>query len=99
VATLIALKEEVWEGMKSWMLKGGKVKVMHGGFPVDIKVVECYQADEDHHKGGTDSEHLIKKGDWWISLYLGATKKTKAIFQDILDGKINGFSIGGTATV
>lgn len=95
----IIQKGEVWNALKSWMLKGGKIKVMHGGFPVDIKVVECYQADETHHKGGASEEHLVNKGDWWISLYLGSTKKSKELFQEVVDGKFNAFSIGGTATV
>ena len=90
-------KAEIWKGMKSWMLKGGKVRIMHKGKAQDINVIECYQADEPHHKGGDSKDHLIGKGDWYISLYLGASKETKEIFKRMVAGELNSFSIGGVA--
>jgi len=93
----IVSKEEIWKGMKSWMLNGGKVKLMHKGKDQNIKVVECFQADSKTHKGGTSEDHLINKGDWYASFYFGETKETKEIFKKMLDGELHSFSMGGSA--
>lgn len=93
----VVSKGEIWKAMKGWMIKGGKIKVMHEGLPLNIPVVECYQSDEIHHKGGIDDEHLVRKGDWYASLFLGMNQKTKKIFDRIVKGELNAFSIGGSA--
>ncbi|HZX10452.1 MAG TPA: XkdF-like putative serine protease domain-containing protein, partial [Acidobacteriota bacterium] len=89
-----ASTSEIWKAIKKFMIKGGKIKVMHKGQSIKAPVVECYQAEEDHHKGGTGDKHLIKSGDWYISVYLGDEKET---WKDVVEGKLNGFSMGGTA--
>jgi len=90
-----ASASEIWKALKKFMIKGGKIKLMHEGKPIKAKIIECYQAEEDHHKGGTGDNHLVKSGDWYISVYLGDEKE---IWNDIIEGKFNGFSMGGTAT-
>jgi len=89
--------KEIWKGMKSWMLKGGKVKVMHKGIPINAKVIECFQADTKTYKGGRTEDHAINPGDWYASVYLGASKKSREVFDRIVKGELNSFSIGGTA--
>lgn len=93
----IVSKEEIWKGMKSWMLNGGKVKLMHKGKELDIPVVENYQADAKTYKGGTGEDNVINKGDWYVSLYLGKSKGTKEIFEKMANGELNSFSMGGNA--
>jgi len=93
----IVSKDEIWKGMKSWMLNGGKVKLMHKGKDQNIKVIECFQADSKTYKGGTGEDHLINKGDWYAAFYFGETKETKEIFKGIIDGELHSFSMGGEA--
>gem|GEM_PF-2303408 len=85
---------EIWKALKKFMIKGGNIKIMHKGRAIKARVVECYQAEEDHHKGGAGDKHLVKAGDWWLSIYLGDEKE---IWEDVVKGKLNGFSMGGTA--
>jgi len=83
--------------MKSWMLNGGKVKLMHKGKELDIPVIENFQADVKTYKGGTGEDNAINKGDWYISLYLGKSKGTKEIFEKMANGELNSFSMAGNA--
>lgn len=87
---------EIWKALKNFMIKGDCIKVMHTGRKRDIPIIESYQAEEDHHKGGMDDAHLIHKGDWWISIYLGDERD---IWNDVLKGKLTGFSMAGTASI
>jgi len=88
---------EVWKALKNYMIKRGKIKVMHQGKEKEIPVVENYYVEEQHHKGGTDPEHLLKVGDWWLAVYLG-DKENKDIWGRVLKGELTGFSIAGRAS-
>lgn len=86
--------KEIWKALKNYMIKGKSIKVLHKGKAKNVPIVECFQAEEDTHKGGTGPEHLIKKGAWWLSVYLGGEPE---IWKDVLAGKLNGFSMAGRA--
>jgi hypothetical protein len=73
------------------MIKGGKVRLEHRGSPLDVPVIECFQAEGDTPKAGI----ILKNGDWWVSLWLGATPETRAIFERVQAGDLQGLSIGG----
>lgn len=87
--------KEIWKALKNYMIKKRSIKVMHKGKAKSVPIVECFQAEEDTHKGGTGSEHLVKKGAWWLSIYLGGEPE---IWKDVLSGKLNGFSMAGRAS-
>ena len=56
-------------------------------------MLECFQPEEDTHKGGTDEAHLVKAGSWWLMVHV----ENDAIWQKVKDGELGGFSMGGTA--
>jgi predicted RNA-binding Zn-ribbon protein involved in translation (DUF1610 family) len=85
---------EIWKALKNFMIKKGSIKILHKGEARDIPVIECFQSEEDTHKGGRGVDHLIKKGDWYLSVYLG---KVLDVWEDVLSHKLNGFSIAGMA--
>ena len=90
-----ANKEEIWKALKNFMIKGGKIKVMHQGVSKNLPVIECFQPEIDTYKGGRDEEHKVKAGDWWLSIYLG---NEKDIFERVEKGELSGFSIAGRAS-
>ena len=90
-----ASAKEIWKALKNYMTKKKSIKVMHKGKAKSVAIVECFQAEEDTHKGGTGPEHLVKKGAWWLSIYLGDEPE---IWKDVLAGKLNGFSMAGRAS-
>ena len=84
--------EEIWKAMKDYMIKGGKVKVMHEGQDLGaVPIVESYYAESDHLKG--DAE--IKKGSWFMSIFLG---NHKDVWKRVKSGELTGFSMGGSGT-
>jgi len=87
--------KEIWKALKNYMIKKRSIKVMHKGKAKSVPIIECFQAEEDTHKGGTGSKHLVKKGAWWLSIYLGDEPE---IWKDVLAGKLNGFSMAGRAS-
>lgn len=88
---------EVWKALKRFMLKKKTIKVMHEGVERDVPIIENYFVEEEHHKGGTDPEHLLKKGDWWLSIFLG-DKENKDIWERVLKKELTGFSMAGRAS-
>ena len=85
---------EIWEALKKYMINKKNIKIMHKGRVVVAPIIENYQAWEDTYKGGHDENHLIKKGDWYMSIYLGNEKE---VFNDVQSGKLSGFSMAGIA--
>ncbi len=85
---------EIWKALKKYMIKKRTIKIMHKGKSRNIPIIEVYQAYEDTHKGGNDEDHLIRKGDWYMSIYLGDEKE---IWDEVESGKLTGFSMGGSA--
>lgn len=91
-----ASETEVWKALKKYMIAKRHIKVMHREKLRDVPIVENYFVEEQHHKGGSDAEHLLEKGDWWLSTYLGDSEN-KDIWADIKSGKLKGFSMAGKA--
>lgn len=91
-----ATEEEVWKALKRYARKEKNIKVMHKGASRNVPIIENYFVEEEHHKGGTDEKFLLKKGDWWLSVYLG-DKENKDIWNDVISKKLNGFSMAGNA--
>lgn len=91
-----ARENEVWKALKKYMVNKRQIKVMHRGKLRDVPIVENYFVEENHHKGGSDKEHLLKTGDWWLSTYLGDSEN-KDIWDDVESGKLTGFSMAGKA--
>lgn len=56
-----------------------------------VDIVECYIAPVDFDLNG----QAIKKGTWLLGVHI----KDDQIWQDVKDGKLTGFSVGGEATV
>ena len=88
---------EVWKALKNFILKKKTIKVMHEGIKRDVPIVENYFVEEEHHKGGNDPEHLLEKGDWWLSIFLG-DKENKDIWERVLKKELTGFSMAGRAS-
>lgn len=88
-------KKTVWKMMKDFMLGDKYFKVEHQGRRLDIPIVECFFCEGDTYKGGFDSEHLLKSGDWWVSCYLGDSEN-RGVFEKILRGELTSFSIAGS---
>jgi hypothetical protein len=82
---------DIWEGLKSWMLKGHPMRFMHGGRVIDTPLVECFQADADTRKGGTE----IPSGAWYIAAHVPANQE--GLWGAIMKGEITGFSMAGVA--
>lgn len=80
-------EEELFEAMKSWMINGQAMKIMHKGRTKEIPLVECFQAEADTKKGGK----RVPKGAWYITNYV----PDDDLWQAIKDGEITGYSMGG----
>lgn len=79
--------DEIWKAMESYMLAAQTVGIMHEKSNPFCKVVEGFQAWDDHERGGQP----VHKGDWVMSVKVGDDD----IWQDIVNGDLTGFSIGG----
>lgn len=89
----VAKAEDLFEAMKSWMLKGHPAHFMHNGKLVATPLIECFQATEDMRKDGQP----IPAGAWYISNYI--PEKLEDLWCAIKDGSITGYSMSGTAKV
>jgi predicted RNA-binding Zn-ribbon protein involved in translation (DUF1610 family) len=87
----------VWEALKGFMRNKGSIKVMHKGKARNIPIIESYFVEEDHHKGGRGEQHVIKKGDFWLSVYLGDNENLD-VWEDVKSGKLTGWSMAGKAS-
>jgi len=81
---------EIWKALKSFMIDGRQIKIQHQGQARNIPVVESYHVESEHTKGG----QAIKKGSWWMSIYLG---NDKDIWEAVEKGDLTGFSMAGMA--
>ena len=86
--------EEIQKAMYAFMEKYAKnskrIKIGHKGATHTFPIMECFQPEHDIQRGG----QTVKKGAWWLMLKV----TDKGIWAEIEAGKINGFSMGGTAT-
>ena len=83
--------EEIFKGMKGWMLSGHNMHMMHKGQAVHTPLVECFQADVDTMKSGTE----IPAGAWYISNYIPT--ECEDLWDAIKSGEITGYSMAGSA--
>lgn len=89
-------EKTVWEMMKDFMLGNKYFKVEHKGGIKNVPIVECFFIENgDTYKGGSSEEHRLKRGDWWISCYLGDSEN-RPIFEKILNGELTSFSMAGS---
>ena len=84
--------DEMHAAMRSWMVGGHVMKVMHRGYPVETPLIECFLAEGLCKKGG----HTLQKGDWYISNYI--PDDADELWQSIKAGEITGYSMGGRAS-
>jgi len=82
--------EEIWKMMKHFLLRGRKFSIEHHGKMVELPILEAFQAEVDTVKGGEQ----VPAGSFWMSVSL---EKERELFEDVRQGKINGWSIEGTA--
>lgn len=85
--------KEIQETAHDWMIKSRKMDLSHKKIIEDAKPVESFIAPVDFWFPGTphDEEHKVRKNSWCV-----VTKVfNDSIFKDILNGKLNGYSIKG----
>jgi hypothetical protein len=85
--------EEIGKAMNRFMEKysqqTARIKVMHEGKSYTFPVIECFQPEEDIVKGG----QTVKKGSWWMMIKV----TNDAVWKEIAEGRLQGFSMGGRA--
>lgn len=81
--------EEIRKAAHDFLVNSRVLKVMHKGKKLNAEIVESYIAPEDFKLG----EQEVKKGSWVIATHVSDKKVWKAI----VDGKLTGFSMAGTA--
>lgn len=85
--------KEIGDAMRKFMIAyandQNKINVMHEGRAYMFPIIESFQPEEDTRKGSD----VIKKGAWWMMLKV----TSNSIWKAIVDGKLNGFSMEGTA--
>jgi len=89
-------EKELWAALKKYMIKKKNIKIMHKGVSRDVPIIENYFVEDEHHKGGKDEQFLLRKGDWWMSVFLG-DKGNKDIWNAVESGELTGFSMAGFA--
>lgn len=84
------IQKAMYNFMEKYARQTSRIKVMHKGKAHSFPVLECFQPEHDMKKGG----ETVKAGSWWLM----AKITDKDVWQDIEDGKLQGFSMGGTAS-
>jgi site-specific DNA-adenine methylase len=75
---------------------GTQLGYMHKQFDdIGIDLVESWIAPTDFQLGGKGEEKKVKRGSWLMTVHVHNDKK----WREVKDGKLTGFSVGGTATV
>lgn len=71
---------------------GTQLGVMHKVFgDIGVELVECYVAPAAFKLG----KKKVKKGSWIVTVHISSDKR----WEEVKSGKLNGFSVGGVATV
>ena len=86
-----ATADEIWKGLKTWMLSGHSMKIMHKGQLADTPLVECFFTDTATIKEGL----AIPAGSWYISVHVPI--ENEPLWKAIKKGEITGFSMAGEA--
>ncbi len=84
-------EDDIWKGLTSFMLGGGRIKIMHQGRDVRATVIENYQVPVDVEVGG----ELITKGSWWSTAKLHESEKDA--WKAVKAGELTGWSMAGIA--
>jgi len=70
--------------------------LMHDGEAVqDIYVVESWIKEDDHDKSNKYGYSDLPVGTWFVSMKIPKTKKGDEVWQQVKEGKLNGFSVSG----
>ncbi len=84
---------EIEKAMYGFMVKYAddtrRFRVNHMGKRLLLPVLECFQPEQDTRKAG----HTVKAGSWWLMLKV----PDKDLWKDIEEGRLTGFSMGGSA--
>lgn len=83
----VITKEDVRRAMEGYMLQSQTVGHQHETI-APASVVECYLANDDFY---LDGKELVRKGSWVLTVKVFSD----SIWNDVITGKITGFSIGG----
>jgi len=75
--------------MEKYATNTNRIRINHKGKKYFFPILECFQPEADTTKGGQP----LKKGSWWLMIKV----TNKRIWQDIEEGKLGGFSMGGRA--
>ena len=81
--------DDIFHAMKTFMLKGGIMKVMHEGEAVSVYPVESFQPETDIEKGGS----TIPAGAWYMTAYVD----DDGLWEKCKNGEFTGFSMSGRA--
>jgi len=87
-------EKEIREASNWFMEHSGKILVSHDGKPIKVNLLENFLAPVDYHV--TDAYgnfQSIRKGSWVMSIRI----LIDSVWNQIKDGDITGFSIGGKA--
>jgi len=89
----ITSAQEIQDAMYAFMEKyaadTSRIKVQHEGHTYQFPILECFQPEQDITRGGK----TVKKGSWWMMVKV----TNDAVWKDIVEGRLNAFSMGGTA--
>jgi len=66
-----------------------RIRINHMGKKYFFPIIESFLPEHDTIKG----DKPLKKGSWWLMIKV----TNERIWKDIEDGKLTGFSMGGTA--
>jgi len=75
--------------MEKYATDTKRIRINHQGKKLFFPIIECFIPEHDTIKG----DKPLKKGAWWLMIKI----TNEAIWKDIEDGKLTGFSMGGTA--
>lgn len=84
-------EEDIWKGLTSFMMSGGRIKIMHKGRDVMATVIENYQVPVDFEVNG----ELVTKGSWWLTAKLHDSEKEA--WKAVRAGELTGWSMAGIA--
>jgi len=88
---------EVEKAAHYWMKEFSQLGEMHKAMLGDgqISILETFVAPSSFTFSDGDNERTIKKGTWLLKVYV----EDDEIWEKVKNGELNGFSIGGVATV
>lgn len=84
------IREAMYHFMEKYAVDTSRIKVQHAGHTYQFPILETFQPEQNITRGGK----TVKKGSWWMMVKV----TNDAVWKDITDGRLNAFSMGGTAT-